>query len=111
MAIKTTASNVVNGLGKNVRDPSLIGTIYCLPSRVIADRQLAFKYLIVAMLALILISLGKALFHLSRSGQEDGKKMVASLAWRIGLSVALFVLLLVAYYYGWIHPAHDAPKL
>jgi len=72
---------------------------------------MAFKYLIVAMLTLILISLGKALFHLSRSGQEDGKKMVASLAWRIGLSVALFVLLLVAYYNGWIHPAHDAPKL
>jgi hypothetical protein len=111
MAIKTTASSVVNGLGKNVRDPSLIGTIYCWPSRVIADRQLAFKYLIVAMLALILISLGKALFHLSRSSQEDGKKMVASLAWRIGLSVALFVLLLVAYYNGWIYPAHDAPKL
>ena len=101
----------MNGLGKNVRDPSLIGTIYCLPSGVIADHQLAFKYLIVAMLALILISLGKALFHLSRSSQEDGKKMVASLAWRIGLSVALFLLLLLAYYNGWIHPAHDAPRL
>ncbi|HMD29696.1 MAG TPA: twin transmembrane helix small protein [Steroidobacteraceae bacterium] len=72
---------------------------------------MAFKYLIVAMLALILISLGKALFHLSRSSQQDGKKMVSSLAWRIGLSVALFVLLLVAYYNGWIHPAQDAPKL
>jgi hypothetical protein len=111
MAIKTTASNVVNGLGKNVRDPSLIGTIYCRPSRVIADHQLAFKYLIVAMLALIVISLGKALFHLSRTSQDHGRKMLVSLAWRIGLSVALFVLLLVAYYKGWIHPAHDAPKL
>jgi hypothetical protein len=111
MAIKTTASNVVNGLGKNVRDPSLIGTIYCRPSRVIADHQLAFKYLIVAMLALIVISLGKALFHLSRTSQDHGRKMLVSLAWGIGLSVALFVLLLVAYYNGWIHPAHDAPKL
>ncbi len=72
---------------------------------------MAFKYLIVAMLALILISLGKALFHLSKTSQQDGKKMVTSLAWRIGLSVALFVLLLLAYYKGWIHPAHDAPKL
>jgi hypothetical protein len=71
----------------------------------------AFKYLVVAMLVLILISLGKALFHLSRTNQEDGRKMVASLAWRIGLSVALFVLLLVAYYNGWIQPTHDAPRL
>lgn len=76
-----------------------------------APSALAFKYLILVMLALILISLGKALFHLSQTSQRDGKKMVSALAWRIGLSVALFVLLLLAYRYGWIHPAHDAPKL
>ena len=65
---------------------------------------MAFKYLILAMLALILFSLGKALFHLSSAREEDGKKMVVALAWRIGLSVALFVLLIVAYYSGWIEP-------
>ncbi len=63
-----------------------------------------FKYLVVAMLVLILISLGKALFHLSSSEPDDGAKMVKALAWRIGLSVALFVLLIVAYYSGWIDP-------
>jgi hypothetical protein len=65
---------------------------------------MAFKYLILGMLVLILISLGRALFYLSSSREEDGKKMVAALAWRIGLSVALFVLLIVAYYAGWIQP-------
>jgi TRAP-type C4-dicarboxylate transport system permease large subunit len=69
---------------------------------------MAFKYLILAMLVLILISLGKALFHLSSAREEDGKKMVVALAWRIGLSVALFVLLIVAYYSGWIEPLHLA---
>ena len=68
-----------------------------------------FKYLIVAMLLLILISLGKALYHLTSSRPEDSTKMVKALAWRIGLSVALFVLLLVAYYSGWIVPQHLAP--
>jgi hypothetical protein len=63
-----------------------------------------FKYLILAMLVLILISLGKALFHLSSDKSDDGEKMVKALAWRIGLSVALFVLLIVAYYQGWIIP-------
>ncbi len=69
---------------------------------------MAFKYLILAMLVLILISLGKALFHLSSSHEDGGRKMVVALAWRIGLSVALFVLLIVAYYSGWIEPLHLA---
>jgi len=47
------------------------------------------------MLLLILISLAKALFHLTSSKSEDGAAMVKALAWRIGLSVALFVLLIV----------------
>lgn len=68
-----------------------------------------FKYLVVAMLVLIVVSLGRALFYLTSRKQDDGVKMVKALAWRIGLSVALFVLLLVAYYSGWIHPHHLAP--
>jgi hypothetical protein len=35
--------------------------------------------------------------------------MVKALAWRIGLSVLLFVLLIVAYYNGWIVPQHVVP--
>jgi DUF2909 family protein len=68
-----------------------------------------FKYLIVAMLALILISLAKALFHLTSAKPDNGARMVKALAWRIGLSVALFVLLIVAYYSGWIDPQHMVP--
>jgi glycerol uptake facilitator-like aquaporin len=69
----------------------------------------AFKYLIVAMLLLVLISLGKALFHLTSTKPQHGAKMVKALAWRIGLSVALFVLLFIAYYNGWINPHHVVP--
>jgi Na+/H+ antiporter NhaC len=65
-----------------------------------------FKYLVVVILALIIISLGKALFHLSSGKPSDSSKMVKALAWRIGLSVFLFVLLLVAYTQGWIAPQH-----
>ena len=70
---------------------------------------MVFKYIILVMLLLILISLGKALFHLSSAREDDGKKMVTALAWCIGLSVALFVLLIVAYYNGWIEPQHVTP--
>ncbi len=63
-----------------------------------------FKYLVIVILLLILISLGKALFHLSSSKPGQSGKMVKALGWRIGLSVFLFVLLLVAYSQGWIEP-------
>ena len=68
-----------------------------------------FKYLVLAMLAVILISLAKALFHMTSARPQDGAKMVKALAWRIGLSVALFVLLIVAYYSGWIDPHRAVP--
>lgn len=61
------------------------------------------KPLIVIVLIAILISLGSALFHLS-SGKGDSKKMLRSLTVRIGLSVALFVLIIVASRYGLITP-------
>ena len=61
------------------------------------------KPLIIIVLIAILISLGSALFHLS-SGKGDSKKMLRSLTLRIGLSVALFVLIIVASRYGLITP-------
>jgi Protein of unknown function (DUF2909) len=65
-----------------------------------------FKFLVILVLILILISLGKALVHLSGRSPEDGAKMVKALAWRVGLSVGLFLLLILAYFEGWIHPPH-----
>ncbi len=63
-----------------------------------------FKYLVLLILLLIVASLGKALYYLSSSKPGDSGKMVKALTWRIGLSVGLFVLLIVAYYAGWIEP-------
>ena len=65
-----------------------------------------FKYVVLVALVLILGSLAKALFHLSGNSPGDDRKMVRALAWRIGLSVALFALLIVGYYQGWIEPTH-----
>jgi hypothetical protein len=76
-----------------------------------ADSLVAFKFLVLGILALVLISLGKALFHLTSTPQDDGKKLIRALTWRIGLSVALFLLLIIAYYKGWIYPRADAPRL
>ena len=41
---------------------------------------------------------------------ERAKNMAHALAWRVGLSIALVLLLLIAYALGWIQP-HAAPLL
>jgi Flp pilus assembly protein protease CpaA len=61
------------------------------------------RILVVAVLAVIVLSLGSALFHLSRPG-GDPKRLLRALTWRVGLSVALFLLLLLAWYAGLIRP-------
>lgn len=65
------------------------------------------KVLIVVLLGCIVTSLGKAMFHLS-SGPEDSAKMAQALTFRVGLSIALFVLLFIAWYFGAITP-HSGP--
>ena len=61
------------------------------------------KYLIVFVLIAILISLGAGFFFmLFDRGQS--KHMVNSLTVRVGLSVALFVMLFVAWYFGVLQP-------
>ena len=61
------------------------------------------KILIIIVLFAIVLSLGSALFHLSKGG-GDSKKMVRSLSIRVGLSLVLFILLMAAWYAGLIHP-------
>ncbi|MGI9291925.1 MAG: twin transmembrane helix small protein [Gammaproteobacteria bacterium] len=61
------------------------------------------KYLIVAVLIAIIISLGSGLYFLLTEKGES-KRMVNSLTVRITLSVVLFVLLFVAWYFDLIQP-------
>lgn len=53
------------------------------------------------MLIAIIVSLGSALWAMLRPG-PDPKRMVKALALRVGLSVALFVMLMASYYFGLI---------
>jgi hypothetical protein len=66
------------------------------------------KILIIIVLFAIVGSLGSALFHLSR-GKGDSKKMARALTIRVGLSLVLFILLMVAWHYGLISP-HGVSK-
>jgi drug/metabolite transporter (DMT)-like permease len=61
------------------------------------------RLLVIAVLLAIVASLGTALYHLATS-KGDSTKMLRSLTLRVSLSVALFLLLMIAWRMGWIHP-------
>jgi putative copper export protein len=62
------------------------------------------KAIIILFLIIILYSLGSALFYLVRDNKKDETRVVTALTWRIGLSMLLFVLLMIAFAMGWITP-------
>jgi len=65
------------------------------------------KVLVAIAFLAIVGSLGSALFFMMRSGKDDkrrGDNMARALAWRIGLSVLLFVCILIAWKLGYIQP-------
>lgn len=61
------------------------------------------KILVAIAFILILGSLGSALFFLMRD-KGRSNRTVQALAMRVGLSITLFLLVLGAYWMGWIEP-------
>ena len=59
------------------------------------------RYVVIAVLVLIVASLGSALFYMV-TDHGSSKRMVKALAVRVGLSVALFLFLMASYYFGFI---------
>lgn len=65
------------------------------------------KYLIGVALVLIVAALASAGVFMMRDGRDGKPKssnMMRALAVRVGLSVLLFVCILVSYRMGWIRP-------
>lgn len=72
------------------------------------------KYLAIAAFVAILGSLGAALVFMMRGGQSDAEEqpgnaprknhMARALAFRVGFSILLFVVVLISYWMGWIQP-------
>ncbi|KGM41932.1 membrane protein [Aquabacterium sp. NJ1] len=59
-----------------------------------------------ALLAIVmaLALAGRAMLQDGRDGQPKTNRMVKALALRVGLSIALFLFILLSYKLGWIHP-------
>jgi hypothetical protein len=65
--------------------------------------SLIVRYVVLAFVFVILAALFSGLFFLVRD-QGRSTRTVRALTWRIGLSLALFLLLLAGYYFGLIQP-------
>ena len=61
------------------------------------------RYVVIALLLLIVASLGSAVVFMMRD-RGNSTRMVKALAIRVGLSLGLFVLLTAGYYFGWWVP-------
>jgi hypothetical protein len=59
------------------------------------------KIIVLLLIALILVSLASGLYYLVKD-RGTSERTVKALTWRVGLSVALFVLLVAGYYLGLI---------
>jgi hypothetical protein len=64
------------------------------------------RILVALAFVAIVAALVSAGVYMLRSGNDGARagRMARALAWRVGLSVALFVCILVAYKLGWIQP-------
>lgn len=64
---------------------------------------MAVKIIVVLFIIAIIISLGSALYYLI-AFKDKHEEIAKALTLRIGLSLTLFVLLMIAFAMGWIHP-------
>ena len=65
------------------------------------------KIVVALALLAIIVSLalaGRALLRDGRDGQPKTNRMVRALALRVGLSIALFLFILLSHQMGWIQP-------
>jgi hypothetical protein len=78
---------------------------YSTTGGIVPSAGISFPMKIFVAIAFLLIigSLGSALFFLMKD-QGKTNRTVKSLAFRVGFSIALFLLILIMHQLGWIEP-------
>ncbi len=61
------------------------------------------RYVILLFLVLIIGSLFSALYYMIRD-KGQSTRTVRALTWRVGLSITLFLILMLGYHFGFITP-------
>lgn len=66
------------------------------------------KIVVIVFLLTIVYALGSSFWFLIRD-KGEGKRTVRRLTWRVGLSLFLFLLIMLAVYMGWLKPGTPGP--
>ena len=61
------------------------------------------RYVILIFLVVIIGSLFSALYYMIRD-KGQSTRAVRALTWRVGLSITLFLILMIGYHFGFITP-------
>ncbi len=61
------------------------------------------NYIILIFFIFIIYSLASALYYMMKDG-GGSKRMVKALTIRVGVSIALFLFILLSFWMGWIKP-------
>jgi hypothetical protein len=70
--------------------------------------MLLFKLIIVILLIFVIVSLFTALYRLNKD-DADSTRVVKALAVRVGLSIIIFVLIMISAKLGFIEPNTNLP--
>ncbi|HEX5355886.1 MAG TPA: DUF2909 domain-containing protein [Aquabacterium sp.] len=65
--------------------------------------KIVFAFALLAIVMALAFA-GRALLQDGRDGKPKSNRMVHALALRVGLSIALFLFILLSYKMGWIRP-------
>jgi hypothetical protein len=60
------------------------------------------RFLVIALLIAIIVSLAGALLFVYRDSGQSANRAAKALTLRVGLSIVLFLLLIGGHYFGWI---------
>ena len=62
--------------------------------------------IVIALVAVLLALASAGMFMLRKGGDPASRdaRMARALAWRVGLSIALFLFVLLSWHMGWIQP-------
>ena len=71
------------------------------------ESRMMLKSILLLLLLFATWQLAIALYHFVRGEQNEKEKMVVALAWRVGLSVFVFVVIMIAFGLGFITPANS----
>jgi Mn2+/Fe2+ NRAMP family transporter len=67
--------------------------------------ELTFKLPVLILLGLIIVALIEAMYYLAKDkGDIDSTRVVRALTVRIALALALFAILMIGAFTGWIKP-------